>query len=140
MGRVLEIVLHSPCRTKAGRPAPFPCMNDYVHACRHSKYAGGKMEKKWREWVEAKAREAARAQGWEAPDGKVRLSMTWREARANRDQDGIRWFEKPLLDGLKDAGVIRDDSQRCVDGMSRHELAFSRSDPGVTVRVEAVDG
>ena len=85
--------------------------------------------------AESYARDAARQAGWKAPDGTVAIGLTWVEKDRRRDQDNVTSGQKFLLDGLVEAGVIRDDSQRYVPQPSVNRIATDKDNPGVWVHI-----
>lgn len=116
-----------------GRPAPLPGRNEMENASRAIRYGGASMKRHYTELVAWHALAAMRQAGWEAPQGKVSIRFVWREVNSKRDQDNIRAFEKYLLDGLKKAGAILDDSQRHIDGCTRSVIEVDKDHPGVAV-------
>lgn len=69
--------------------------------------------------------------------GKALLRVTWVEPNMKRDVDNIRFAVKFILDALKKAGVIKDDSQRYIDGIA-DTYRLNRQNPRVVVEIEEV--
>jgi Holliday junction resolvase RusA-like endonuclease len=71
---------------------------------------------------------------------KVALIITWYEPDQRRDPDNIMAGQKFILDGLVAAGVIQNDSQRYVRGIT-HRFRVDRINPRVEVEiVDALGG
>ena len=116
-------------------PVRFPSLNDLIGAANASHFEGGKLKRKFTQIAESYARDAARQAGWKAPDGTVAIGLTWVEKDRRRDQDNVTSGQKFLLDGLVEAGVIRDDSQRYVPQPSVNRIATDKDNPGVWVHI-----
>ena len=116
-------------------PVKFPSMNELVAKSRSNPYAGSAQKRHYSGLAESYARHAADETGWEAPDGPVEVRLTWVESDHRRDQDNITSAQKFLLDGLVEAGVIRDDSQRYVPQPSVNRIATDKDNPGVWVHI-----
>ena len=69
--------------------------------------------------------------------GRVRLKITWIEPDARRDPDNISAAQKYICDGLVMAGVIKDDGQRYMAGIS-HAWGVDKRNPRVVVEIEEV--
>lgn len=67
--------------------------------------------------------------------GRVSVKITWCEPDKRRDPDNIAAAAKYVMDGLVMAGVIRDDSQRYVSGIS-HVWNVDKESPRVVVEIE----
>ena len=65
---------------------------------------------------------------------KVALIITWYEPDRRRDPDNIMAGQKFILDGMVQAGVIPDDSQKYILGIY-HRFKVDRKNPRVEVEI-----
>ena len=65
---------------------------------------------------------------------KVALVITWYEPDHRRDPDNIMAGQKFIMDGLVQAGVIPDDSQKYILGIY-HGFKVDRKNPRVEVEI-----
>ena len=65
---------------------------------------------------------------------KVALIITWYEPDLRRDPDNIMGGQKFIMDGLVQAGVIPDDSQKYILGIY-HRFKVDRKNPRVEVEI-----
>jgi Holliday junction resolvase RusA-like endonuclease len=70
---------------------------------------------------------------------KCRIGFRWVEPDRKRDIDNISAGKKYILDALVWAGVIADDSWKCVRGFLHEEFVCDHRNPGVWVRLEEID-
>lgn len=108
----------------AGRTAQFRVegrldgLNEYTRACRANKYAGAKLKKR----NQRKVVEAIRNAGLHPLDGQVSVIFTWYDNNGangrHRDKDNIAFAKKFVLDGMVEAGLIRDDGWNDVAGFT----------------------
>lgn len=70
---------------------------------------------------------------------KCRIGFRWVEPDRRRDIDNISAGKKYILDALVWAGVIADDSWKCVRGFLQEEFVCDQKNPGVWVRLEEID-
>ena len=69
---------------------------------------------------------------------KVALIITWYEPDLRRDPDNIMGGQKFIMDGLVQAGVIPDDSQKYILGIY-HGFKVDRKNPRVEVEIVDVE-
>lgn len=124
---------------KRGKVAPWPSTNDYIHTINVNRYAGNAMKRKYTDIACVAAQMAMAAQGWECPDKPVAIEFIWQETSHRRDLDNIRGGAKFVLDGLVQAGAIKDDSQRYVSHLS-DSITVNKDYAGVVVVIETGDG
>lgn len=105
-----------------------PGLNDYIKAERQHRHMAAKMKSE--ETLRVKLL-SARLPRFTKP---VRLVITWREKDARRDPDNIIFAKKFILDGLKEAGVIPQDSQKWIKGIAESWIIDS-ANPGVEVLI-----
>ncbi|MVM54519.1 RusA family crossover junction endodeoxyribonuclease [Gordonibacter urolithinfaciens] len=108
-------------------------LNEYTRACRANRYKGAAM-KRTNQDIAALSIRAARLKPY---DGPVRVSITWVEPNMRRDPDNIRFAAKFVLDALVEEGVLPNDTQRYVKGISDRFLV-NRNNPRIIVEIEEV--
>ena len=70
---------------------------------------------------------------------KAYLIITWYEPDLRRDPDNIMGGQKFIMDGLVQAGVIPDDSQKYILGIF-HRFMVDRKNPRIEVEIRGVSG
>lgn len=133
----LHILIEAPKRK--GKVAPWLGLNDYTAACRTSKYVGAELKKKYTTIAYVAAHNAKVRAGWKTPKGKVHVTCVWYEKDKRRDPDNIASGIKFVLDGLVEAKVIQNDSQKYIADMPMHLLRYNKYQPGVEVTVTTID-
>ena len=115
-------------------PGRLPGLNEIIAAAK-SHYAKYSNEKK--EYTEEVAWLAkhARLPKFE----KAYLVITWFEPDRRRDPDNIMAGQKFIMDGLVQAGVIPDDSQKYIAGIV-HRFRVDRKNPRIEVEIRGVSG
>ncbi|GAA6488430.1 RusA family crossover junction endodeoxyribonuclease [Gordonibacter urolithinfaciens] len=112
-------------------PGKLSGLNEYTRACRANRYKGAAM-KRTNQDIAALSIRAARLKPY---DGPVRVSITWVEPNMRRDPDNIRFAAKFVLDALVGEGVIPNDTQRYVKGISDRFLVNPK-EPRIIVEME----
>lgn len=113
-------------------PGRLPGLNEIIAAAK-SHYAKYSTEKK--EYTEEVA--------WLAKKAKLPryeksyLVITWHEPNSRRDPDNVMAGQKFILDGLVQAGVIPDDSQKYILGIY-HRFMVDRKNPRIEVEIRGV--
>lgn len=111
-------------------PGRLDGLNTYTSANRTNPYAGAKMKKSNQEAV-MWAIKAAKLEPMEA----VTVHITWIEPNMRRDPDNIRFGAKFILDALVQMGVIPNDTQKYVRGIS-DRFMVNKSNPRIIVELE----
>lgn len=91
-----------------------PGLNEMTKANRYNRFAGGKQKKDETERV-MWAIKASQIQPFTKP---VTIHFDWFEPNLKRDVGNLRAGEKFVSDALVKMGVLKNDSQRWVKGMS----------------------
>jgi Holliday junction resolvase RusA-like endonuclease len=119
-------------------PYRFPSLNEYIAAMNRNRFIGNKMKRDCTHFVHQTAR-YARLGHFTEP---ITISLTYWEPNARRDPDNITFAKKFILDGLKEAGVITDDSQKWIKGIDfeRWYVAGKEDRIGVFVQMKEVGG
>lgn len=115
-------------RTQFTIVGSLPGLNDYTRACRANRFAGAKMKTAAEVLV-----------SWQLPrvkhQGRVCVSFAWHERDKRRDPDNIAFAKKFLLDAMVARGVIPNDSQRYIAGLS-DTFHVDSGNPRVVVTIE----
>lgn len=115
-------------------PGRLPGLNEYTRACRSHWAVGAKLKRESTRLVAACAR-AARVGRFSGP---VTVTCRWVERDSRRDLDNVAFGMKFVLDGLVEAGVIGDDDQRHVGGISS-EFSIDGKNPRVVISITGED-
>lgn len=151
----IEFFVPSNRRRANGMPQHMDGTNELVNSGRTNRNFAARRKRENTQWVATFAREAVLKNGWVTPKSKVDVTLTWCEVNTARDPDNIDGGVKYVMDALGTpsgwsaskheytrnpygAGVIKDDSQKCVNSI-RHVHFVDPKNPGVVVRVEVVD-
>ena len=109
-----------------------PSLNDYTRACRAHRMAGATMKEKAEELVSLSIPRVSLP-------GRVRIHCDWYEPTARRDPDNVRFGIKFISDALVRAGVIENDSQRFIAGLS-DGFYTDKANPRIEVTITQVGG
>lgn len=115
-------------------PIWFPSLNDYIDEHRKHRMAGANMKKQYTDEV-ARVLEYMRVEKIKAP---VTISFEWHEKNSRRDPDNVIFAKKFILDGMVQAGVIVNDTQRYILGIEETWLV-DPANVGVSVNVQEYD-
>lgn len=107
--------------------------NEYTNANRINRYRGAEMKKRNQDM----AAEAIRKARLIPQGGSVYITITWVEPNMRRDPDNVRFAAKFILDALVSEGVLADDSQKHVTGISDY-FRVNASNPRIEVVIEGV--
>lgn len=114
-------------------PGRLPSLNDYINACRTNPHAGAKLKRDSQECVI----NAIREWGIQPMETPVKLSITWVEPNMKRDKDNVRSGVKYILDGLVEAGIIKNDSWKHIDNIY-DEYSVNKAKPHIEVLISRV--
>jgi Holliday junction resolvase RusA-like endonuclease len=110
-------------------------LNEYVNACRYSKYAGAKMKRD----AEEKAMLSIVISGMKPVETyPVKINFLWVERTKKRDLDNVAWAKKVILDALVAQRILVDDGQKYVIGFT-DELATDSQNPRIEVEIKEVE-
>lgn len=115
-------------------PTRMPGLNDYIEVISRHRQAGGKMKKEWTETT-AEYASANRLGRFTEP---IWINLHWFEPSRRRDKDNVAFAKKFIFDGLKQAGVIKDDGNRFIVGFSDH-FHYEGKKEGVLIIMEEVE-
>ena len=114
----------------AGR---FPGLNDMIDAAKKGK---GKyqpyalMKEQYTDIVALTAKKLPKF-------NKIDITIWWYEPNASRDPDNIMAGQKFIFDGLKEAGVIPNDTQKHIGDIS-HKVRVDRQNPRIVIDIMEV--
>ena len=121
-------------------PGRFPSLNEYVSAERANRSYAASIKRRETKRVKVAARDGLRTEGGELIRfvNPVVVSFKWVEPNARRDVDNIAFAHKFILDGLVDAGVLENDSRKCVIGLQDEFPEPDPDNPRVEVMIMEV--
>jgi Holliday junction resolvase RusA-like endonuclease len=111
-------------------PGELTTLNQYIAAMNANRYDGAKIKKMETQRVMIACRDIPPVEQY-----PVNLRLTWYRQNQRSDSDNISFAIKFVLDGLQEAGVLRQDTWACIKSI-HHEFAIDRNNPGVEVVIE----
>lgn len=118
-------------------PARLPSLNEYINACRRNKYAGAKLKRET-ETLIGYFIASYKARGkLQAVSGQVDIEITFTEPNRKRDVDNVQSGQKYILDALKNAKIIKDDSPKYIRQIT-HKVEYAK-EPSVLVVLKEID-
>ena len=108
-------------------------LNELLGATNQHRQKGAKLKKQETELVALYAR---RLKPYDKP---IVLSVVYHEPNAKRDPDNIAAAKKFILDGLVDAGVLPNDTQKWVRGFS-DRWVVDKDHVGVSITIKEDEG
>ena len=113
-------------------------LNEYTNACRNNRYSGNNMKKKNQESVIKGILKGVRERSlcwvYKYP---VKIKITWYEPNKRRDIDNVTFGTKFILDALVQKEILKDDSQKYVNGIE-HIVLTDKENP--RIEVEIIEG
>lgn len=110
-------------------------LNEYVRACRNSKFGANSMKKKNQNLVKMYALKALRSRELTIPNKyPIKLKIKWYEPNKRRDIDNVQFAVKFILDSLVELKVIPNDSRKYVDSID-NRVEVDKSNPRIEVEV-----
>lgn len=91
-------------------PYKFPSFNEYVNACRDSRYTGAQMKKQVQNDIGYFIKKLPKI------NKPVKVRFIWIEENKRRDLDNICYAKKFILDSLVECGILKDDNRKMVCG------------------------
>lgn len=107
-------------------------LNEYTKANRSNHHAGNKMKKDNEERILWAIRQAKAAEVDKYP---ITLEIVWYEPNLRRDIDNVVFAQKFILDAMVKSGIIKNDSQKFVKGIS-HIVLVDKVEPRVEVEIK----
>lgn len=113
-------------------PIKLPSCNDYVSACRTSKFTGAKMKAKYEQMIGLYLMKMPR---WTKP---IKIHFLWVEGNKKRDLDNICFAKKFILDSMVKYGKLQDDNRKWVYAFT-DEFAYGNTTKVILEIEEAKD-
>lgn len=86
-----------------------PTLNEYIKAVNGSRWAGASLKRKYTEELAWKFKKQAAGKVFKS---HVTIFIDFYESNNRRDDDGVMHGMKYILDGLQEAGIIKNDSPK----------------------------
>ena len=110
-------------------PGQFTTLNEHIAAANRHRQESARIKREETMRVQLAARELP-----EITEYPVDLYLIWYRSSRKSDPDNIAFAIKYILDGLQQAGVMKQDTWACVRSIT-HEFRIDRDNPGVSVTV-----
>lgn len=109
-------------------PLP-PTLNDQIGYARTNKYKSAQVKKEWSDTISMLA--------YPLPnfEGEVWLDFLWQVKTYKRDPDNIWAAAKYVMDGLKDAGKIKQDSLKIIQSPTIHRYEKTKGDDSLVLMI-----
>lgn len=108
-------------------PAKLPGLNEIIEAARTHWTVAAKQKRDTETLIGFYINQAKRKHRLRAVKEPVEVLITWQERTQKRDADNIEAGAKFILDAMKNAGIIIDDSRKYVRQV-RHEITDGKTD------------
>ena len=119
---------------KINIPLKFPSLNEYIRACRTNRFQGADMKRSCEQQTAIFLKKTP------AVITPVEIDFRWVETDKRRDLDNIAFAKKFILDAMVAQGILPDDSQRYVVGLSDSFETGGLNAVIVTIREVVVAG
>ena len=116
-------------------PEKLPGLNEIISAARTNRYVAGQQKREVERLISVYIHQAQKRGELRPIKGACIIRITWIEATKRRDADNIQAGAKFILDAMKHAEIIPDDSQRYVKQVY-HEIVPGGYD---AARVEIIE-
>ena len=110
-----------------------PGLNDVIDACRRNKFAGAKLK----EDMTLLCKVAFQNQCKKVYTNPIFLTFHWYEKSKARNKDNIASAIKFILDGMQEAGVIKNDGWAEIDNW-KNKFYVDKDNPRVEVFIEEI--
>lgn len=112
-------------------PGDFTSLNNYIRTERAHLHQAAKIKKRNTNLVAFECRNVPAIEKY-----PVRITFHWVCKDRRTDKDNIRFAAKYVLDGLIEAGVLRDDGWNEIDSYGGDTFEVDKDNPGVEVIIE----
>lgn len=116
-------------------PGKLPGLNDYIRACRGSRYGGAQMAKSAEKVIKAAAKPQLRGIHFNRP---VVMHYTWVEPDRKRDKDNIAFAKKFIQDSLVQLDVLRNDGWKEIENFT-DTFDVDPENPRVEIEITEVE-
>lgn len=113
-----------------------PGLNEYIAAERSNRYKAAKLKREAQEVIGYAIRTQLRGVRIRNP---VAMRYLWVEANRKRDKDNITFARKFIQDALVEAGVLRNDGWKEIEGFS-DSFAVDEKRPRIEVEITEWEG
>jgi len=114
---------------------PFPTLNEYINDERANKFKASTLK---RYKTNSVAFLAKQQKADINPEGQYDLIYTWYKPNNRTDHDNIAFAKKFVNDGLKLAGVIKDDSPKFIRNF-KDDFVLDRTRSYISCSVEFIE-
>jgi hypothetical protein len=114
-------------------PGEFTTLNEWIAAANGNRHAAAAIKKTETYRVRVAALDVP-----EITEYPVHLHLTWYRRNRKSDPDNIAFAIKFVLDGLQDAGVMRQDTWASVATIT-HNFAVDKDGPGVAIAIRSAE-
>ena len=108
-----------------------PSRNQAEFAARSHWSTGSRFKKRYTEFVYW----VCKQQRLFPVSGRVKITITFYEQNLRRDSDNVISANKYILDGLVMAGIIQNDTKKCVE-LYINPVELDRENPRIEVEIE----
>jgi hypothetical protein len=115
----------------------FPAMNEIIAASKSHFGQYSQMKKEYTQLVKLETISKMQKYKYPPMQGKVNVELTWYTKDEKKDPDNVAAGCKFILDGLRDSGIIKDDTRRYINALS-HEFRTDKNNPRVEIELKGV--
>lgn len=116
-------------------PGRLPGLNEYIRACRGSRYGGAQMAKDVERRIKDAIKPQLRGIRFDQPVG---MHYAWFEPDRRRDKDNVAFAKKFIQDSLVQLGVLRGDGWREIEYFT-DTFDVDAEHPRVEIEITEVD-
>ena len=110
-------------------PGEYPSLNEYINAERRNRFIAAKIKKE----ATARAMEAAK-ETLDIVVYPLECTCIWYTKNERKDPDKVAFAIKFLLDGLVEAGVLRNDTRKEISSIT-HRFVTDKNAPRVELHL-----
>ena len=118
-------------------PGELMDLNSFINQQRINRYVGAKVKKKQTNLCALHIKSFMN-QGLKVDRYPVYLRITWYVKNRRKDKDNIAFAKKFILDGMQQAGLIKDDGWDQISGFY-DDFKVDKKQPRVEVQLDYVD-
>lgn len=104
-------------------------LNKFIETERKNRYEGARMKKENTEYVMWKTKGLEKINHY-----PLHVHITWTTRNLKIDPDNVAFAKKFILDGLKNNGIIKDDSRKFISGFS-DSFEVDQTDPRIKIQL-----
>lgn len=107
-----------------------PSLNEIIDEARRNRYASAEQKKKYTDLIAWHMKKLPQLE-------RIDIVIVWHCDSKRKDKDNIMAGQKFILDGMVEAGVIKNDGWSEV-GDIRHEFAIDKNNPRIEVLIRDI--